>query len=309
GWRIGSRAIKNGVMLGIALLAFVGIFFFDIDSPWIVFAAALLGAVGGKLMPAKFKGGGGHGASSKTYGPALLDDDTPPPAHARFTWRKLGVTLVVFVALWAAALVAICGQPVLYDMGVFFTKAAFLTLGGAYAVLPYVYQHGVEHFAWLTAPQMMDGLALGETTPGPLIMVVTWVGYLGGVAKSVLPNPVAAGLAGATVATFFTFLPSFMFILAGGPLVEATRGELKFTAPLTAITAAVVGVLLNLAVFFAWHTFWPQATATAPFGGPFDAFSVLIAVASFLALGKYKADIMKVIGACAFAGLAHAFAS
>jgi len=173
--------------------------------------------------------------------------------------------------------------------------------------LPYVYQNAVEHFGWLTAPQMMDGLALGETTPGPLIMVVTWVGYLGGVAKSVLANPVAGGLAGATVATFFTFLPSFFFIIAGGPMIEATRGEVKFTAPLTAITAAVVGVILNLAVFFAWHTFWPKASADLPFAGPFDAILVVIALVSFVALWKYNADIMKVIGICALLGLASSF--
>jgi chromate transporter len=202
-------------------------------------------------------------------------------------------------------MLAISGMPELYHMGEFFTKAAFLTIGGAYAVLPYVYQGGVEHFGWLTGPQMMDGLALGETTPGPLIMVVTWVGYLGGVAKAVYDNPVLAGIAGAGVATFFTFLPSFLFILAGGPLVEATRGELKFTAPLTAITAAVVGVILNLAAFFAWHTFWPQATGTAPFAGAFDFFPVVVAIASFVALWKFKADIMKVIGVCALVGLAH----
>jgi chromate transporter len=189
-------------------------------------------------------------------------------------------------------------------MGVFFTKAAFLTIGGAYAVLPYVYQGAVENFGWLTGPQMMDGLALGETTPGPLIMIVTWVGYMGGVTKGVLAEPLVAGLAGATVATFFTFLPSFWFIIAGGPLVEATRGELRFTAPLTAITAAVVGVILNLATFFAWHTFWPQGTKAAPFAGPFDAIPVMIAMAAFLALWKYKQDIMRVIGVCALLGLA-----
>jgi chromate transporter len=144
-------------------------------------------------------------------------------------------------------------------------------------VLPYVYQGGVEQFAWLTGPQMMDGLALGETTPGPLIMIVTWVGYLGGVTKAVAGGSVASGLAGAGVATFFTFLPSFLFIIAGGPLVEASRDDLKFTAPLTGITAAVVGVIVNLAAFFAWHTFWPQATAAAPFGGPFEWLPVLIA--------------------------------
>jgi chromate transporter len=174
-------------------------------------------------------------------------------------------------------------------------------------VLPYVYQGAVEHYGWLTGPQMMDGLALGETTPGPLIMIVTWVGYMGGVAKQVLGNPVAAGIAGAAVATFFTFLPSFFFIIAGGPMIESTRGELKFTAPLTAITAAVVGVILNLATFFAWHTFWPKATDATPFAGPFDAIPVIIAAMSFVALWKYKVDIMKVIGVCALLGLALSF--
>ena len=304
-WRIGSKAIKNSVLAGIAALAFVGIFFFKIDFPWIVLAAALLGAAGGKLMPAKFKGGGGHGASSKAYGPAIIDDDTPPPAHAKFSWGRLAVTTLIFLAVGAASLLTL--GSTLRDMGEFFTGAAFLTIGGAYAVLPYVYQGAVEHFGWLTGPQMMDGLALGETTPGPLIMVVTWVGYIGGVTKAVLADPVAAGLAGATVATFFTFLPSFWFIIAGGPLVEATRGELKFTAPLTAITAAVVGVILNLAAFFAWHTFWPQATEAAPFAGPFEWLPVIVAVAAFLALWKYKQDIMKVIGVCALLGFAYSF--
>jgi chromate transporter len=306
-WRIGSRAIRNGVLLTVAALAFVGIFFFKIEFPWIVLAAGVLGAIGGKLVPGKFSGGGGHGAGHKGYGPALIDDDTPPPPHAKFSWARLVVTTLVFVAIGAAALLALRGSDDLYNMGEFFTKAAFLTIGGAYAVLPYVYQGGVEHFGWLTGPQMMDGLALGETTPGPLIMIVTWVGYVGGVTKAVAANSVVAGLAGAAVATFFTFLPSFLFILAGGPLVEATRGELKFTAPLTAITAAVVGVILNLAVFFAWHTFWPKATEAAPFAGPFEWLPVLIALAAALALWKYKADIMKVIGVCALLGLALSF--
>jgi chromate transporter len=307
-WRIGSKSIKNDVLLGIAALAFVGIFFFAIDFPWIVLAAGILGAIGGKLMPAKFKAGGGHGASNKAYGPAIIDDDTPPPAHAKFTWAKLTVTTLVFAVIAAATLLALRGSTDLYNMGEFFLKAAFLTIGGAYAVLPYVYQGAVDHFAWLFGPQMMDGLALGETTPGPLIMIVTWVGYIGGVTKSVLGDPVAAGLAGATVATFFTFLPSFWFIIAGGPVIESTRGELKFTAPLTAISAAVVGVILNLAVFFAWHTFWPQGSKAAPFGGPFEAIPVVIAIVAFLALWKYKQDIMKVIGVCALFGFGLSFA-
>lgn len=307
-WRIGSKTLKNETLLAIAALAFIGIFFFKIGFPWIVLAAGILGAIGGKLLPGKFKaGGGGHGTAGKAVGPAILDDDTPPPAHARFSPAKSLVLVAIFVAIWGAAMLALSGQQVLFDMGEFFTKAAFLTIGGAYAVLPYVYQGAVEHFGWLTGPQMMDGLALGETTPGPLIKVVTWIGYLGAVDQSVFANPVAAGMAGAAVATFFTFLPSFLFILAGGPLVEATRGELKFTAPLTAITAAVVGVILNLATFFAWHTFWPGALETAPFAGPFDAVAVVIAIAAFLALWKYKVDIMKVIGACALLGLLLSF--
>ncbi|MBF0096447.1 MAG: chromate efflux transporter [Magnetococcales bacterium] len=305
-WRIGSKTVRNGLLLAIALLAFVGIFFFDVDFPWIVLAAGVLGAVGGKLWPEKFKSGGGHHASDKQYGPALIDDDTPPPAHAAFSWGRLAGMTASFVALWAVALWSMHGQQTLYDMGDFFTRAAFLTIGGAYAVLPYVYQGAVEHFHWLSGTQMIDGLALGETTPGPLIMVVTWVGYMGGVSQSVLTNKIAAGLAGAAVATFFTFLPSFLFILAGGPLVERTRGDLAFSAPLTGISAAVVGVIVNLAVFFAWHTFWPQAAAENPFAGSFQWWAALITVASFVALWKYKVDIMKVIAACALLGLIHA---
>ncbi|MGA7178281.1 MAG: chromate efflux transporter [Thiobacillaceae bacterium] len=304
-WRIGARALKNEVLWGMASLAFVGIFFFHIGFPWIVLSAGVLGAIGGKLAPEKFRSGSGHGPSNREYGPAIIDDDSLTPSHGKFSWTRLALTLAVFVSIWLAAMFALRGEQALAAMGLFFTKAAFLTFGGAYAVLPYVYQGGVEHFGWLTGPQMMDGLALGETTPGPLIMVVTWVGYLGGVAKEVLGNPVAAGLAGAAVATFFTFLPSFLFILAGGPLVEATRGDIKFTAPLTGITAAVVGVILNLAAFFAWHAFWPKGTAFEPFAGPFDWFPVMVAIAGFFALWKYSIDIMKVIGACALLGLVH----
>ena len=306
-WRIGSRALKNIILWSLAALAFVGIFVFHIGFPWIVLAAAIIGAIGGKFLPDVFKSGGGHGASKKQYGPALIDDDTPTPAHAKFSWDKFIITVGSFVLIGTVSLLLLSNHSPMLHMGVFFTKAAFLTIGGAYAVLPYVYQGGVEHFQWLTGPQMMDGLALGETTPGPLIMIVTWVGYLGGTSKVMLTNPALAGIAGAAIATFFTFLPSFMFIIAGGPLVEATRNELKFTAPLVGITAAVVGVVMNLAVFFAWHTFWPHATADAPFAGTFDWYPLVITIAAFLALWKYKIDIMKVIGVCALLGLLRVF--
>jgi chromate transporter len=175
-----------------------------------------------------------------------------------------------------------------------------VTFGGAYAVLPYVYQGAVEHHHWLSGVQMIDGLALGETTPGPLIMVVAFVGFVGGWTRQVFgPDALFIGAAAAaTVATFFTFLPSFVFILAGGPLVESTHGKLGFTAPLTAITAAVVGVILNLALFFAYHVLWPHG-----FGGHFDAFSAVIAVAASLALFRFKVGVMPLLGACAAAGL------
>jgi chromate transporter len=188
----------------------------------------------------------------------------------------------------------------LTQMGWFFTKAALLTFGGAYAVLPYVYQGAVETHQWLDARQMIDGLALGETTPGPLIMVVAFVGFVGGWARQVL-GPEALFLGGAlaaTVVTFFTFLPSFVFILAGGPLVESTHGRLGFTAPLSAITAAVVGVILNLALFFAYHVLWPQG-----FGGRLDAPSALIGLAAALALFRFKVGVLPLLAACAVVGL------
>jgi len=194
-------------------------------------------------------------------------------------------------------------------MGEFFTKAALVTFGGAYAVLPFVYQGGVEHYQWLTGTQMIDGLALVQTMPGPLVMVASFVGFVGAWTKEIFgPDALLlAGFAGASVATFFTFLPSFVFILAGAPLVESTHGDLKFTAPLTGITAAVVGVILNLALIFGWYVIFPHATEAAPFSGGFEWFYALISVAAFIALWKYKQDVIKVIGACAAIGLVHTY--
>jgi chromate transporter len=307
-WRIGSRALKNNVLWVLAGTSFIAIFVFDVPFPYIVLAAGILGFIGGKLMPGKFQVGGGHDASARTYGPAVIDDDTPPLAHTRFRWSYLVILLIVALALWGAAM-ALLDHPVLRNMGEFFTKAALLTFGGAYAVLPYVYQGGVETYGWLTGAQMMDGLALGETTPGPLIMVVSFVGFVGAWSAEIFgPDAlVLAGIAGAVVATFFTFLPSFVFILAGAPLVEATHGDLKFTAPLTGITAAVVGVMLNLALFFGWHVIFPRATEAAPFSGGFEWLYALISVAAFIALWKYQQDIMKVIGACGAIGLVYTY--
>ena len=301
--RIGTRALKNHWMWAIAAAAFVAIFAFDVPFPAIVLAAGLIGHFGARRAPQVFAMGGGHGAAKAGYGPALIDDHTPTPEHARFSRTRLAKVLGVGLALWAGAMALLLAtqglQGTLTQMGWFFTKAALLTFGGAYAVLPYVYQGAVEHHQWLTGAQMIDGLALGETTPGPLIMVVAFVGFVGGWTKAVLGGALLLGGAlAATVATFFTFLPSFVFILAGGPLVEATHGKLGFTAPLTAITAAVVGVILNLALFFAWHVLWPQG-----FGGPFDAVSALIAVGAAVALFRFKVGVMPLLAACALLGL------
>jgi len=307
-YRIGSRALRNNVLRMMAVLAFIAIFALDIPFPYIVLAAGIIGYLGSRLSPEYFKAGAGHGASQETYGPAIIDDDTPPPEHAKFKWSRFIVFLLIGLFIGGVAMVMLFNaygwQGTLTQMGWFFTKAALVTFGGAYAVLPYVYQGGVEQYAWLTGTQMIDGLALGETTPGPLIMVVAFVGFVGGWTKEIFgpDSLLLAGAAGASIATLFTFLPSFLFILLGGPAVEATRDDVKFTAPLTGITAAVVGVILNLAAFFAYHVLWPQG-----FDGNFEWFSALIGAAAFVALFRFKLGIVSVIGACAMFGLGYSF--
>lgn len=302
--RIGSRALKNSTLWVIAALAFVAIFALNVPFPLIVLGAALIGYIGGRYAPNIFIVGGGHGSAQKSFGAAIIDDHTPPPAHARFRWAGLLRIVVIGALLWAipmALLTQVYGwDSPLTQMGWFFTKAALLTFGGAYAVLPYVYQGAVGHYGWLTPTQMVDGLALGETTPGPLIMVVAFVGFVGGYVKAVFgaDHLFLAGAVAASLVTWFTFLPSFLFILAGGPLIESTHGDLKFTAPLTAITAAVVGVILNLALFFGYHVLWPQG-----FSGHFDWISALISLAAAVALFRYKRNVIHVIAACAVVGL------
>ena len=304
-WRIGLRALKHPALWMIAAAAFVAIFAFAAPFPAIVIAAALIGMLGGRFAPQVFTGSGGHAAAKSEFGPALIDENSPVPEHARFTWPKLWRHAAAGLAIWAigiGALVFAFGWASdLAQMGWFFTKAALLTFGGAYAVLPYVYQGAVEHYQWLTAPQMIDGLALGETTPGPLIMVVAFVGFVGAWTKELFGTDALfwAGAAGALVATFFTFLPSFVFIFVGAPFIETTHGNLRFTAPLTGITAAVVGVIVNLAVFFAYHVLWPRG-----FDAGLELPSALIGAAALIALFRFKAGILPVIGACALAGLA-----
>ena len=309
-WRIGSRTLKHAPLWIIAALSFLAIFAWSVPFPAIVLAAGLAGVIGGRVSPHAFRLGTPHAKSTSAHAPSVIDDDTPTPAHARWSARRSAAVVAAFVAVFLATLGALAyaagSAATLVQVGWFFTKAAFLTFGGAYAVLPYVFQAAVEHYGWLTATQMIDGLALGESTPGPLIMVVAFVGFVAAWTHAVFGTASLplAGIAGATVATFFTFLPSFLFILAGGPLVESTHGRIGFTAPLTAITAAVVGVIVNLAAFFAWHVFWPHG-----FAGGVDAASLAIFAVAAYALFRTKASVVPVIAGCGAAGWLLALAT
>jgi len=306
-WRIGARTLHNGLLWVIAIAAFVGLFALRLPFPLIIALAALAGLAGARWRPQAFAAGGPAVAGGGAHPAAVIDDDTPPPSHARGSRGALLRVLAVGLVLWAATMLVLAlifgvdGLPT--AMAAFFTKAALLTFGGAYAVLPYVYQGAVEHHGWLTGPQMIAGLALGETTPGPLIMVVAFVGFVGGWQAPFLgaDAALASGVAAACVVTFFTFLPSFIFIFAGAPLVEHTRDKLRFTAPLTAITAAVVGVIVNLALFFAGHVFWPAGMSAAP-----DGVALGIASVALLALGRGWLGPIAIIALCALVGVARA---
>ncbi|MCB1984589.1 MAG: chromate efflux transporter [Burkholderiales bacterium] len=303
-YRLGSRTLKNNWLWAIAAASFVAIFTLNIPFPVIVASAALIGYVGGRIMPESFKTGGGHKGTNISYGASLIDDHTAKPEHAHFSWSRLLIVITTGGVLWSLPMALLTinygWDHTLTQMGWFFTKAALLTFGGAYAVLPYIYQGAVGFYGWLTPTQMIDGLALGEATPGPLIMVVAFVAFIGGYVKALFGPDMLflAGTVAAVLVVWFTFLPSFIFILAGGPLVESTHNDLKFTAPLTAISVAVVGVIINLALFFGYHVLWPQG-----FSGNFDWISAIIALMALIALFRFKRNVIEVIAVCAIAGL------
>ena len=290
-------------------MSFIAVWALQLPFPLVVLSAMLVGAVLARVAPARLMRSSGHASKvGAAHQVALVDDDTPTPQHATFKMSRLLTVLLVGAALWllpmAALLLSFGWSGTLTQIGWFFTKAALLTFGGAYAVLPYVNQAAVEHYQWLTTAQMMDGLALGETTPGPLIIVVAFVGFVGGWAKQVLgPDAMFMGAAlAACVATWFTFLPSFIFILAGGPYVESTRGNLKLTAPLAAVTAAVVGVIANLALFFIAAVAYPDG-ANVHSGVPPDWTALSMVVAAAFALWRLKWGVIPVIAASAAVGL------
>jgi chromate transporter len=302
--RIGTRVLINPMLWLLAIAAFLSMLLLDMSFPLIIVSAALLAHLASRLAPDKFTRSD-HDATPII---ASIVDDDYRPAHTRFHWPKLVTIVMTGILLWLIPMAVLNYQygwnHALTQMAWFFSKAALMTFGGAYAVLPYVYQGAVEHYHWLLPQQMIDGLALGETTPGPLIMVVTFVGFVAGWTQNLFgpEHLLLSGVIAALVVTYFSFLPSFLFILAGGPLVESSRNNLKLTAPLTGITAAVVGVILNLAIFFAQHVFWPHGL-----NGQTDISAVLICLLALLALFRYRLNVMVVMAGCGVAGLLLSF--
>jgi chromate transporter len=296
--RLGRRALKNGVMWGVAAAAFAAIFFLRVPFPAIVGGAALIGLAGGRLFPEQFPAASGHGVAQSG---TVIDDAQESPAHTRPSWSRAFKVLGVCLGLWWAPVV-LAGlwqgwDGTLAQEGIFFSKAAMVTFGGAYAVLPYVGQQAVEHYGWLAAPQMLDGLGLAETTPGPLIMVVQFVGFLGGWHQPGGLTPLAAATLGAMITTWTTFVPCFLWIFLGAPHIEQLRGNVRLGSALITVTASVVGVILNLAVWFGLHVFFPEA-------GRVDAFAVAVSAAAFVAIVRFKAGVIPVVFASGALGLA-----
>lgn len=306
GLRLGQRILKSYLHWVIALFSLIAIAVLNLPYPFVIVSAGIAGFWIHRYFPEFSRGGGHTSSTSSSHTPALIDDDTPPPAHAKFSKRSFIQLGIAFCLAWVLPLFLLSligdSKNMYPDMAWFFTKAALLTFGGAYAVLPYVYQGAVDHFHWLSGLQMMDGLALGETTPGPLILIVAFVGYLGAQSQAIIADSAfLSGSLGAIIASWFIFLPSFGFIFLGGPLVESTRSEIKLTGPLTGIACAVVGVITTLVLFFAAHTFWPKGIMQHP--TEISWYAVMICALASFALIRLKRSVIEVLAASAILGL------
>jgi chromate transporter len=287
--RIGRRALRNEVMWALAAVAFVAIYFFKVPFPAIVVGAGIIGFLGGQLWKNKFQTSPivQEGATL-----SVISDDQESPPHTKPNLRRAILVSAICLTLWLAPTI-VAGvlrgwDSTLFKEGLFFSKAAVVTFGGAYAVLPYVAQQALFHYGWLKPGQMMDGLGLAETTPGPLIMVLQFVGFMGAWQHPEGLSPVVAATFGALLTTWATFTPCFLWIFVGGPHIEQLRGNQKLTSALSAVTAAIVGVILNLAVWFALHVFFPTA-------GVIDWFAIVLCGAAFVAMLRYKIDIIPVV--------------
>ncbi len=312
--RIGRRALRNAVMVGLAGLAFVAIFFLDVPFPFIVLGAALVGFVGGRLGSAVFLVIRGP-ETQTTPGAAFATDELATPVRPPLgrMLRTAGVWLVIWLAPLAVLLVALGPSNVFVQEGVFFSKAAVVTFGGAYAVLAYIAQQAVETYGWLEPGEMLDGLGMAETTPGPLIQVVQFVGFMGAYRHSAGLDPMTAGVLGSILTTWVTFAPCFLWIFVGAPYIEYLREKKSLTAALSAITAAIVGVILNLAVWFALHTLfeevdervWNGVRLYVPVWDTVDPAAVAIASLAAVALFLFRWGMLRTLGLSAAAGLIY----
>ena len=316
--RIGRRSLKNNVMIGIAAFAFIAIFFYSVPFPIIVLGAGLLGYLGGRAGHPAFQTGGGHGKVGDTQ---VADADSAlgesMPAHARPTVGWSLKIAAVFLVLWLGpvlALVLSLGPGNVFShIAVFFSKMAVVTFGGAYAVLAYVAQEAVETYGWLKPGEMLDGLGMAETTPGPLIMVLQFVGFMGAFRDPGTLHPMVAGTLGGMLATWVTFTPCFLWIFLGAPYIETIRGNKALSAALATITAAVVGVVLNLAVWFALHVLfaevnevrWLGMKIEVPVPGSANVPSLILTLGAILAVFRFKIGMIPVLLACSALGILY----
>jgi chromate transporter len=312
--RVGGRALKNNVLIGIAGLAFLAIFFFDVAFPIIIIGAGLIGWIGGRTGSALFQGAG-HGGARKGIADAdsLLGETLPE--HARVSVAGSLLAASAWLALWLVPVIAVLAAfgsgDTFSQIAIFFSKMAVVTFGGAYAVLAYVAQQAVEHYHWLHPGEMLDGLGMAETTPGPLIMVTQFVGFMAAFRDPGTLNPMVAGTVGGLLTTWVTFTPCFLWIFLGAPFIEAIRGNKALSGALTAITAAVVGVILNLAIWFALHTWFRAAYPVHAFGFSFDApvpssldpWALALSAAAVVAIFRFKAGMIPTLLACSAAGI------
>jgi len=314
--RIGKRALRNRVMIALAAIAFVGIFFFNVPFPIIVFGAAIIGFVAGLMGLAEFEASAGHAADKGK--PAVVDDMLGEgiPEHTRPTVARALAVSAIWLALWLipviALLVTLGRGNVFSEIAVFFSKMAVVTFGGAYAVLAYVAQQAVENYSWLKPGEMLDGLGMAETTPGPLIMVLQFVGFMGAYRDPGSLPPMMAGTLAGLLATWVTFTPCFLWIFLGAPFVETLRGNKALNAALSAITAAVVGVVLNLAIWFAIHSVFRETVPVHAFPLSFDAprlasvdwLALALTIAAAVAIFRFKIGMIATLAACCGTGIA-----
>lgn len=312
--RIGRRALKNNVMLVFATVAFISIFFLNIPFPLIVFSAGVLGYIGGKLRPEKLLVIRGHATqdANDAENDAIINDHSVP--HIQPSTSRAIRILLIGLSLWFAPLLLIAltagVTSVFFTEGVFFSQAAVVTFGGAYAVLSYIAQQTVGVYGWLLPGEMLDGLGMAETTPGPLIQVVQFVGFMGAYRNPGMLDPMVAGVLGSILTTWMTFVPCFLWIFLGAPYIERLRGNQSITAALSAITASVVGVVLNLAVWFSLHTLFSTVNETqigiirlyAPVWNTLDGMAALIAIGALIALFRFKVSMLTTLGISACIG-------